>query len=404
VQLLPQANAHQFIVEFPEGYDTPVGARGTQLSGGQKQRVAIARALVRRPKVLILDEATSALDNESEAIVQAAIDRLMQSKDHTVIVIAHRLSTIRNADRIALISDGKVLEYGSHDELIEKPNGRYKRLFESSKRRSTVDSVGLRRSTLTVNKVKEEEDDDEEIDWEAKIKEEEEKAFSAKRARQMAAPDTKFILAGAIGAVICGGVFPLWGILFSETINLLFTPVLKCNDSTGVPPPFLTCEDYWNSTADYMRTESFKVAGYWAALFVGCILGNLIMFWGFGTATERLNKRIRDSSFLALLRQEVAFFDKRSVGSITSQLQDDAARIQAFSGEPVRSFIIAIASIITGIVISLVVSWSSMVYETLLFLFRTLKLVRFSFRRSCGHSPSSPSAVSLSWVWLRLSI
>ena len=206
-----QANAHDFIVQLPDGYDTLIGARGIQLSGGQKQRVAIARALVRKPRVLILDEATSALDNESESIVQEAINRLMSSKDLTVIVIAHRLSTIRNADKIALIAEGKVVEYGSHDDLIEKPNGRYKRLFDSSKRRSTIESMGLKKDEKKDNAEKEE---DEEIDWEAKMKAEEANAFSLSRARQMAAPDVGYMFFGSIGALIAGGVFPMMGVLF----------------------------------------------------------------------------------------------------------------------------------------------------------------------------------------------
>ena len=108
------ANAHDFILDtLGEAYDTEVGLRGGQLSGGQKQRVAIARALVRRPMIMLLDEATSALDNESEKVVQAALDELMAKQKRTTITIAHRLSTIRNADKIAVVNKGVVVA-GSH--------------------------------------------------------------------------------------------------------------------------------------------------------------------------------------------------------------------------------------------------------------------------------------------------
>ncbi|RLN66107.1 hypothetical protein BBJ28_00017580, partial [Nothophytophthora sp. Chile5] len=117
------ANAHDFIQSFPEGYDTIVGERGQALSGGQKQRVAIARALVKHPKILILDEATSALDPESERLVQDAVDRAKQGR--TVILVAHRLSTIKSADRIAVISDGRVVEQGTFSQLAAREDSTF---------------------------------------------------------------------------------------------------------------------------------------------------------------------------------------------------------------------------------------------------------------------------------------
>jgi ABC-type multidrug transport system fused ATPase/permease subunit len=121
-----KANAHDFIVSFPEGYQTIVGERGIKLSGGQRQRIAIARAILKDPVILILDEATSSLDSASESLVQEALENLM--KNRTSFVIAHRLSTVRNADKIYVLDKGQIVESGTHQELMDIEEGLYKSL------------------------------------------------------------------------------------------------------------------------------------------------------------------------------------------------------------------------------------------------------------------------------------
>ena len=129
VEAAMQANAHEFIESLPDGYDTEIGERGIKLSGGQKQRIAIARAILENPQILILDEATSALDNESEKLVQDALEKLMKGK--TTFVIAHRLTTIENSNKIVVIQKGEIKEIGNHNELLSK-NGIYKALYNKN--------------------------------------------------------------------------------------------------------------------------------------------------------------------------------------------------------------------------------------------------------------------------------
>ena len=136
MEAIKSAHLQDLISELPEGLETELGERGMTLSGGQRQRVAIARAMLRNAPIVILDEATSALDNESEAIVQKAMDNLMQNR--TVFIIAHRLSTIKNANRIAVINEGELVELGTHEELMSLQNGQYKALYEMQFKKQKV--------------------------------------------------------------------------------------------------------------------------------------------------------------------------------------------------------------------------------------------------------------------------
>ncbi|CAD6262045.1 unnamed protein product [Miscanthus lutarioriparius] len=128
IEAAKTANVHGFVSQLPDGYKTSVGERGMQLSGGQKQRIAIARAVLKDPAILLLDEATSALDAESECVLQEALERLM--KGRTTVLVAHRLSTIRGVDRIAVVQDGRIVEHGSHSDLLARPEGAYSRLLQ----------------------------------------------------------------------------------------------------------------------------------------------------------------------------------------------------------------------------------------------------------------------------------
>jgi len=354
-----QANAHDFIMSFPDKYQTQVGEQGGQISGGQKQRIAIARAIIKKPSILLLDEATSALDSESEEIVQEALDNLMMSKNFTVVVIAHRLSTIRNADRIAVIGDGKVREIGSHEELMKKSNGMYRRLqnlqsMDSEKRKDAKKESNKEKQKKEKKGEKQgKETEKEEVDKEVV------KVISA-RARNMAKGDYVYLSLGAFGAILAGFVFPAWGIVFAFMIEVLYVPVFSCEGDA--PPAFFgatfgTCQEYLDDVADQMRKESFLISYAWIGIMAIAIIGNGLSFYGFGKSSEKMNKRIRDAAFTSLIRQEISYFDVRSIGTITSNLQDDAALVHSFSGEPIRSLFMNLSSLLVGLILSFFYMW-----------------------------------------------
>lgn len=360
------ANAHDFIMSFPKGYNTEVGENATQVSGGQKQRIAIARAIIKKPKILILDEATSALDTESERVVQSAIDNLMENTEQTIIVIAHRLSTIRNADRIAVVADGVLKETGTHSQLMSKPDGRYRRLVEFQ------GMTGNEKKTTLKLADDEEEDDNIDNSSHGSIDEEEKKEqvkAHSSRARSMAKDDMCLFLIGGIGAIFAGLVFPFWGIVFGYMINLLFFPVLPCDNDSLLAGDYdgtvyadlfeghSSCESYWDASADHIRDESYFISYWWAALIASTLVGNVLLFYGFGTATEKMNQRIRDAIFVALMRQDIAYFDTHSVAKLSTQIEDDAAMMHSFSGEPIRTFCMSASSVLVGIGLSFYFMW-----------------------------------------------
>lgn len=364
IQAAKDANAHGFITSFPDGYDTQVGEGGTQVSGGQKQRICIARVLLRRPRLMLLDEATSALDSKSEKTVQEALDKIMNMDHQTTIVIAHRLSTIRNADRIAVMVNGRIAEVGNYDELMSKENGHFRRLqafqdldaapapLQEPARAPAEASMKKKVEEMKESKRKEKEEkekEQEELDAIDKAKE----TRNANRARQLAKGDEKLFLIGSIGATLTGAIFPAWGILFAFMVELLYMPVMPCDEKLDP----VVCQEYWDDKADEMKQLAADVAWGSVGTIGACMIGYVVLFYGFGTATERMNKRVRDAAYKSLIRQEIAFFDTRPAGKFTSELQDDAALIHSFSGEPIRTLVINVASVVVGLVIGFVYMW-----------------------------------------------
>ncbi|KAF0693595.1 Aste57867_15460 [Aphanomyces stellatus] len=355
------ANAHDFIMKLPQGYDTMCGEKGATLSGGQKQRVAIARALVRQPKILVLDEATSALDNESERVVQEALNNLMEHTNMTTIVIAHRLSTIRTADKIAVISKGVVKELGPHNELMQLENGFYRGLVELQSgapeggddptdeyeaRVSMALDQGEEKaamvrkysnvSHISVDKLS---------DYVGAVEEE----IKLRRIFDLTRPQRTWLIIGVIACSIQGFAMPGVSLIISTVIadmTRLYAQYVKSGK---------TDTSYLSELYDSVFHQSMIFVGVAVTIFVVAFLQT----YAFRIIAEKLTTRLRNMHFKALCRQDIGFFDLpgHTTGALTTDLSTHATKVVVIAGESQARILQSLFTIISAFVIAF--GWGS---------------------------------------------
>ena len=326
------AYAIEFINNLPDGLDYIVGIKGGKLSGGQKQRIAIARAILAKPKILILDEATSALDNKSEKEVQKALDKI--SKKHvTTVIIAHRLSTIKNADLIYACKDGKLLEQGTHKQLIDK-SGYYAGLVRSQLAQDEIETENHQEEILKENTSIKKRNTEEEVHFEHRDKE-----ISLKEVditirvcnifREIS--DNKLDLTLAcLGAIILGCLSPINGLIIAKAINAL------------------------NSKYQTVRyDDGLKYAFIFLATSVLEGLGNCLMLWKFLSLGQKLARNYRIKLLKKYLSMHLSFFDvnENSPGSLLTKMSIDTMELNQMLNSILGTIVQCSAVIIVSLII-----------------------------------------------------
>uniref|UniRef100_A0A8C9Y8L8 ATP-binding cassette, sub-family B (MDR/TAP), member 11a n=1 Tax=Sander lucioperca TaxID=283035 RepID=A0A8C9Y8L8_SANLU len=347
IQATKEANAYNFIINLPQKFDTLVGEGGGQMSGGQKQRIAIARALIRNPRILLLDMATSALDNESEAVVQEALDKMRLGR--TTISIAHRLSTIRNADAIVGFEHGQAVEKGTHSELIERQGVYFTLVTLQNQGKSNTtkdfcsqhysyrDSVRLRSQSKLSNDTlsdvlktlsdKEVTNDDADKHVEP---------APVARILKYNQPEWPYMLIGSLGAAVNGSVNPIYAVLFSQILGTF--AIGDLNDQ---------------------RKQINGICILFCIVAVTSFFSHFLQGYAFAKSGELLTRRLRKVGFQAMLRQEIGWFDdpRNSPGALTTRLATDASMVQGATGCQIGMIVNSLTSIGASFIIAFYFSW-----------------------------------------------